>query len=262
MTFQHPEPVTPILGFVLLAGVVPEVDAVASVLADEFEQVDVRAVSTPEAEVPTVVVRNGDVTLLVAPVAGPVPQERAAQWAHPAWWRDASAIGDHASHLIVTTVPDETESDARALSIHGALTASVAAALLCELPEAVGYFAASAGLTVPADAYAHTVEEALAAEHLPVELWTSVWLEPRSDVETTASVVGLDTFGHADLFVPPTHRPPSEVYGLLTSLAAHVVSSGERLGPGMRIAGPEGEFFEVTVAPRSSEEHPLLAIAL
>lgn len=261
-SFAHPAPHSPLLAFVLFEGDPPDIDALATALREEFtDAVRVQTVAPEGKEpTPTAVVQAEGVSVLVAPVAAPVPGGEAVRACHPLWWRDRTPVEEHRSHVIITTLCSTDREDPRARALHQATLLSIVGSLVLGLEGAVGFYYAEAGVTFPPDAYLTTLQHAFEQEEPPIDLWVSVWLRPREDGTTSGYTLGLDTFGHADLVVRDSRRPPSEVYELLASVAAHLVASGARLEPGHTLGYSAEDQAPVTAV--ESEVHGAKALLI
>ena len=258
MAFTHPSPQGPPLGFVLADAPI-DIDALFAALSDELPGgVSRHPIQTgdgaPAGEMLAVDAQG--VTLLLAPVASPVPAEAALHAAHPVWWPETSAVRDHTHHVVITVArPQGAEIDHDA-ALHEAVMFSVIATIVLEQPQAVGLFYGSGGITLPAGPYRQMVTDALEAGRLPVEAWVTAWLTKHED-RFSGRTVGLDAFGHAELSVEDSAHEASEVYGLLISLAAHLISTGDRLQPGASVGPSADERYDVLAA----DEPHLLRIA-
>lgn len=250
MPFEHPSPRGPLIAFVLFEDAPPALDALAAALTTEFGTVALAAAPVPGDDDPPaslVVVSLQGVAVLAVPAAEPAPGEPAAT-CHPTWWHgEASAVAAHRGHVLVTAVrhPESVIEHAEALTEAVAL-ASVAT-IVAELPGAVAVYHTNGAITIPAGAYARLVRLSLDEGRLPVEAWTSVWLDTADD-GVSGTTLGLDAFGHAELQVRGSERPASEVYQLLASVAAHLVGSGDRLSPGSFVGTTEDDSHLVSVA--------------
>lgn len=261
--FTHPDPQGPLLGFGLFTHGV-DVDALAAALEDEIQGGVTRHTSgggeTGRPEGPMLAVDAQGVTILVAPVGVPVPDDQALSACHPLWWPDTSEVASHTSHVVLTAYREPGSTVDRERALHEAVMFSVVATIVLEQPGAVGLFYGSAGVTIPEAAYRDLVINSLDEGRLPVEGWVSAWLLQGEDDSITGYTLGLDTFGHADLLVEDSRREASEVYALLMSLATHVVTTGEHLLPGMTIGlGPDEQH---SVTARESDAHNGLVLQI
>lgn len=261
MAFTHPDPQLPVLGFGLSSSAHLDVEALAAALLENSE-VGVRVVDLPAREgrpaARTVAVETDDVVVLVTPVDAPVPAAEAVRACHPLWWTDPTPVAQHASHTIITALPQRGRSVDRPLVVLIASIFSVVASVLMEQPDAVALYFGSGGITYPARRYAGQVIESLEAGAAPVDLWTSVWLQPQPDGTVSGHTIGLDTFGHADLLVERSTHTLAEVYERLAMLAAYVITTAESLQPGVPLAFSPTERLEVE--PVASDAHPLGAL--
>jgi len=258
MEFQHPEPTGPMIAFALFADAAPALDALAASLEAEFGPVEtLTPVAAPAgAEAPTappaLVVTAQGATVLVAAIGTPAPGDP-VRACHPVWWTDRSPVAEHRGHVLITVARDPDDPVDHDTALTDAVALSCVAAVVAEQPDAVALFHTNGALTLPAPAYSRLVREAFDAGELPVDAWVSVWLEP-SDAGVTAFTLGLDAFGHAELSVADSAREASEVYTLLTSVAAHLVASGDQLLPGASLGPSDEERYEV-LAPTDPDGH-------
>lgn len=234
--------------FVLFSSPAPDAAAVASALTPEFAEIEILT-SGPDGEVleaPVVCARHGEDHLLAAVVPAPVPDDEALLACHPVWWDDVDPVAHHASQVVVVVrSTDDSDEDPRARALRQAMTASVAIAALLGLADAVAVYVGAASATFPAAGYVEYLDAARAEESLPVELWVTTWLEPHEDGTVSGWTHGLAPFGHAELAVEDSRREPSEVYGMLSSLVAHVVLTGDGLATGHTL-GWDGETLPVS----------------
>jgi Domain of unknown function (DUF4261) len=260
MEFRHPEPVGPMIAFALFADAAPALDALAASLEAEFGPVETL---TPVAEPtgaeapaapPALVVTTQGGTVLVASIATPAPGDP-VRACHPVWWTDRSAVADHRGHVLITVARDPDDAVDHDTALTDAVALSCVAAVIVEQPGAVALFHTNGALALPALAYTRLVRGSFDTGQLPVDAWVSVWLEP-SDAGVTAFTLGLDAFGHAELAVADSARAASEVYTLLTSVAAHLVATGDQLLPGASLGPNDEERYEVS-APTDADEHYL-----
>jgi hypothetical protein len=257
--FAHPEPQGPPLGFVLCDAPI-DLDALVAALSDELpggvSRHPMETGDGPGGELLAVDAQG--VTLLLAPVASPVPDQAALNAAHPVWWPDTAPVAAHTDHLVITVArPQGAEADHEE-ALHEAVLFSVVATIVLEAPQAVALFYGNGGITLPAGPYCEMVTDALESGHLPVEAWVSAWLTRDAEGRFSGRTVGLDAFGHAELMVRGSEHEASDVYGLLISLAAHIAGSGDRLQPGAFVGPSADERYEVFAEP---DETPLLRIA-
>lgn len=262
MVFHHPAPTAGGASFVLLADD-PDVDRLADALRSELADVEVLDTDAEGAplEAPLLTGRLGMDTVLVAPVASPVPDGEALAACHPVWWEDPTPVAGHrAQAIVVVRSEEDPDEDPRAHALRHAMATSVAVAALLATDDAVGVYVGPAGATFPPAEYRDHLAAARTGQQLPVDLWVTTWLEPHEDGTVSGWTHGLTSFGHADVVVEDSRRAPSDVYVLLTSLAAHVVTTGDRLEPGHSLDWDDG-VHPVEAAPDSSDAHPLLAIA-
>lgn len=247
--FRHPDAVTPVSGAVLF-GRAPAASAVADALRGEFGAgVTPQRLDLPgQGGVDAVVVTVDAVTALVAPVDRPTATEAVLRACHPVWWPDgAQAVADHRGHVVVTVLHPRERPEPRAQAIQESTIFAVVATQLAALPGAVAVHAASAGLTVPAGAYARAFTTAVEAREVPTDLWTSVWVVGEPDGTHSAYTLGLDTFGHADLVVDHTRRAPAQLHRFLADTVRYVLTRGATFSPGQ------------TVGTSSFEQRPLRA---
>lgn len=258
--FEHPAPVGPLLGFALFADAV-DVDALAAALSDEIEGGVTRHTVTGEdgTEFPMLLVEAQGVTLLLGPVDAPVPQQDALAACHPLWWTDTEPVASHTAHLVLTVPRDPSQVVDRERVLHEAVMFSVVATIVGEQPGAVALFSGNAGACLPAEPFRKLVLDSLDEGRLPVEGWISVWLGIGEDGRIGGYTVGLPTFGHADLTIEDSAREASEVYGLLFSLASHLVTSGDLLTPGAFVGHGDDDRHEIT-AHFGGQGQPVLQI--
>lgn len=259
MAFQHPAPTPPGASIVLFAGLPGAADLVDA-LTQALDDVEVVA-ADGVGESPVIRGRHGTVTVLVAPVAGPLARAEIEAACHPVWWEDPSPTATHTDHVVVVAQADaESPEDARTHALHQALSTSTAAAALTALEGASAVYAAAAGGTFPADAYRDYLALAREAQRLPVGVWVTTWLDPAEGATVDGYTHGLAAFGHAELEVSGSEHEPSDVYNLLASLADHILMTGDRLHPGHTLGWADG-VHEVAEAAESTDAHPVLAIA-
>ena len=249
-SFEHPSVASPVTGYVLASGGAPTASDLARTLRDEFgAAVSERTLDVPgKGRFDAVVVTVDDVTALVTPVDGALDAAQVARVCHPVWWPDGSATAEaHTAHVVITVMHPGAKPEPRTQALQGATMFAVIAAKLCERPESVAVLAASAGIAFPSDEYAHIFERAVTSKQVPTELWTSVWLVREDDGTHSAYTLGLDTFGHADLFIEHTRRGPADLFTLLADTARYIVVRGARFEPGQ------------TIGPSESDQSPLRA---
>lgn len=246
--FTHPQPTSQFAGFALFPGEPPTLDAAGSALEDEFgDGISVTEVSVGGLTVAALIVDTPAARVLVSPVAGPVPDDAALNACHPVWWTDPAPVADHQGHVVLTTVRAEGAEVHHDLLLAEAVAVSTVAAVLLELPEAIGLYFGNAGITFPAEPYTQLIRESLEHGQLPTDAWISTWLARDEDDRVGGCTLGLASFGHADLLVEDSERTASEVYALLHGLAGQLIASGYGLMPG------------ATVGPTEAEQHPVSA---
>ncbi len=248
--FEHPPVASPVSGYVLVSGPAPAASDVARTLRAEFgAAVHEQTIDVPgKGRFDAVVVTVDAVTALVTPVDAALDAGQVARVCHPVWWPDGSAVAEaHTAHVVITVMHPGAKPEPRTQALQGATMFSVIATRLVERPESVAVLAASAGIAFPADEYTHIFERAVAAEQVPMVLWTSVWVVPEDDGTHSAYTLGLDTFGHADLLVEHSPRRPSELFTLLADATSYIVVRGVQFDPGQ------------TVGPSESDQLPLRA---
>ena len=262
MAFTHPAPAGPLLGFALFSQPV-DLRVLTAALENELPGGIARHTTgggdTGRPESPLLAVDAQGVTILVAPLDVPVPDGAALAACHPLWWTDPSPVETHTNHVVVTAYREPGEVVDHDRALHEAVMLSMIATIVLGLPGAVGLLYGAAGITFPAEPYCQLVSESLDQGRLPVEAWVSVWLVADDDDRPAAYTVGLEAFGHADLVIEKSEREPPEIFALLMSLAAHMVTSGDRLLPGATVGPTEDERFEVVEAS-FNQSAPMLRI--
>nr|NLI49325.1 hypothetical protein [Propionibacterium sp.] len=246
--FRHPTPAPQFAGFALFADSSPTLDAARAALEEEFgDAITATEVPVGSETLPALVLDAAATQVLVAPVGAPVPDEVALNACHPVWWSDPAPVAGHRSHVVVTTLRAEGQEPDHDLLLAEAVTLSTVAALLLELPGALGFYYGNAGITFPAAPYVQLIRESLEHGQLPTDAWISTWLARGEDDRVGGCTLGLASFGHADLLVEDSVRPASEVYQLLHGLAGQLLASGYQLMPGATVGPAEDEQHPVTV---------------
>jgi len=245
--FAHPAPAAQFAGFALFADEAPTLEAARSWLYAEFgDAMTAAEVPVGDDVVPALVLDAAAARVLVASVPSAVPDDVALNACHPVWWSDPTPVGQHRGHVVITTVRPEDQPVDHDLLLAEAVTLSTVAALLLELPGALGLYYGNAGITFPAEPYVQLIRESLEHGQLPTDAWISTWLA-RDDADRIGGcTLGLASFGHADLLIEDSERSASDVYQLLHSLAGQLIASGYALLPGATVGPTEDEQLPVT----------------
>lgn len=257
MAFRHPDPRGPLIAFALFADDAPALDALAAALGSEFGPVEmlvpVSPTDAPEqpAAPSALAVATQGAIVLVASIGTPAPGDP-AHVCHPVWWTDTSPVADHRSHVLITVARDPDDPADRDTALTDAVALSAVAAVIVERPGAVALFHTNGAITLPALSYTQLIRASFDAGELPVEAWVSVWLEA-AEAGVTGFTLGLDAFGHAELEIADSAHEASEVYSLLSGVAAHLVATGDRLAPGAVLGPSEEERFEVIASPDADD---------
>lgn len=246
--FTHPTPAPQFAGFALFADAAPTLDAARAALEEEFaDAISVTEVPVGAEMLPALILDAAAAQVLVAPVGSPVPDDAALNACHPVWWTDPAPVAGHRGHVVITTLRPEGDAPDHDLLLAEAVTLSTVAALLLEMPGALGLYYGNAGITFPAEPYVQLIRESLEHGQLPTDAWISTWLARGDDDRVGGCTLGLASFGHADLLVEDSERPPSDVYQILHGLAGQLLASGYELMPGATVGPTEAEQHPVTV---------------
>ena len=175
--------------------------------------------------------------LAIAQVPMPIPATDLEGPVALAWhWPEAAErVAAHRQHLLVHAASDALD----ALDLRLFHTRLVASALA--VSQATGVYAGDAMLVRSAEAWAEDARSASRAEP-PILSWIGFNVVAEPDA-TSAYTTGLSSFGHRELEVRRTARPPGDVIGSLADLANYLLASGRSFR--------DGDTFGATASDRT-----------
>lgn len=233
----------PLLSFVLYSHKVEQEELrhlLAAQLPDAQVTVEESGVLTVEAD---------GISVFVTVMPDPVPENEAADNAHPLLCADKQAVVDHQSTAMVSTMaledtqlPDDPQH-ARLMLL---LAHSLVARTLLGHEKAAGYYNGNAGTTFDTEFALRHLRSDSEEAHPPL-VWAPAWVW-QDEQGASGYTFGLSWFNRPEMQVQGSQRDPMEVFSLLMDLASAAVM-GQAPSPGQRLELPDG----TTLSTRAAE---------
>ena len=159
------------------------------------------------------------------------------------WWPDATErMKYHASHILVALVGDKGDLIQRSINLTH-LTAAVAAHV-----DAAGIYWGGGTLVHDPQVFVEQAKE-ISPSNFPLHLWIDFRLEQNDDDSYRLFTTGMKVFGHKEIEIPHSTKPPAEVFDFAQAIAAYVLTSEKTIQDGETIGRSEDEKVRVSYTP-------------
>lgn len=199
---------------------------------------------TVEARESAMIFRLGRDDAAVALVPSPIPWSGlegpcATAW----WWPEATEkMRHHNSHVLVALVGSADDLIRRPITLTQ-LTASVAAHV-----DAAGVCWGKGRLVHDPHAFIEQAKD-IAIDQLPLHLWIDFRVEPDEEGTHRLFTTGMTEFRQMEIEIPPTTKPPAEIFDFAYSVASHLITSRLTIEDGQTLGRSETEKVQATHAP-------------
>ncbi|MFN0058714.1 MAG: DUF4261 domain-containing protein [Planctomycetota bacterium] len=223
----------------------PQAQPIATVLANHF---GAAARIESASNSPTVTLSLGPLEAVIAPGAGPIPNEVVEPALARAWYWPAArdTFADHLSHLAVIVKPSESSPKLRSLLLTR-ITALVGAAF-----DYTAVYYEPAGLVHSGAAFTES-SRVMSEKELPLRLWIGFHLVANADGSHSLHTTGLEPLGLMELEVRQSRRPKENIYGWSFNIAHFLLEKGAVLKDGEAVGANPREWIRIYHLPSAIE---------
>ena len=243
----------PIIAFLALDdAALPSTEQVLQVLSQHWPEMP--AVAEPQQRPGVMTFALDDDLVGIALIPKPLPWKDMAGPCEAAWYwpQAADAFQDHAAHLIATILAgsrDRLQSAVR-------LTAMVAAAAAASNARGI-YWGPGRLVNSPEDFFRESQQ--IGRTNLPLNLWLDFRIVPGSDATHSLFTTGMAAFGHRELEIWDSGKPPQFLRDCAYNIAHYVLEKGIALKQNETIGLSDDERIPISVEPSRWDSSMMIA---